>query len=383
MKNRFTIAFIALLIITSAKAQINPVIELSASNISSTSFRLNWVKGYSSSWGVIDFYALNGSHTGSLGFDPWGNSVGCANAASCDALTSPVASSLVITNLNPGTTYRIHMTIFDDGNSYSYDTTKEPLVITTKQSNQGVQGSSFENPIVLPLMGMDQTIHVTGNNRSTSGFKNVYNGPNARPGNDVIYELTMDPLYANVSITTCGSSLDTYIHLLSKTGNGTWSYITSNDDSRQTGCNRFDSKIGPIELWGSGIQGQPGNSYYIVVEGYSTRSGNFQLRIDNERGRYARLGKDDQSEITKTKATLAPNPVTSTGTTLNLSVAQDQKVSALLINSVGQLTKEFSLELRKGSNAKKLSFDRLENGLYMLKLNLASGPIVKRIKIDR
>ena len=96
-----------------------------------------------------------------------------------------------------------------------------------------------------------------------------------------------------------------------------------------------------------------------------------------------RLGDDEQSIVEENKMVLSPNPVQSDYSNLNIQSLSNQTVEGVLINTSGQIAKKFFLDLQIGSNNKKLEVNGLSNGVYILKLKLASGTIVRKLKIQR
>ena len=93
---------------------------------------------------------------------------------------------------------------------------------------------------------------------------NGYSNDIGEVSDDIFYKfnLTAD---AQVTISTCGSTFDTYLHLLNSSGG----VITYNDDSGPE-CATSQASI-KINL--------PAGIYYVVTEGYGRNSGPIQVRV--------------------------------------------------------------------------------------------------------
>jgi len=131
-------------------------------------------------------------------------------------------------------------------------------------------GSTKSNPINIGMLNVGSTYTDTKNNSTSNNFGDDYTtaNTNGQSSDDIYYYFSV-PVRSNVQITTQGSDFDTYIHLLDENGNqlaynddfggGSWSFVTTNL--------------------------APGN-YYVVAEGYSTRSGNIALKISTNTPRF-------------------------------------------------------------------------------------------------
>lgn len=123
-------------------------------------------------------------------------------------------------------------------------------------------GNTFANPIILGAL--PQT--VTGNNLAANCWTSTYSGANAQSSPDVFYRFQVTDCNDNIAISLCGSSFDTYLHILDATG----TQIAFNDDNGPL-CSGAQSSI---SLTAPAI-----GTYYAVVEGFSTNTGNFTLAI--------------------------------------------------------------------------------------------------------
>ncbi|WP_202913658.1 DVUA0089 family protein, partial [Pararcticibacter amylolyticus] len=95
-------------------------------------------------------------------------------------------------------------------------------------------------------------------NRNTSSSQ-----PYGQPSPDVWYYFTVGAS-SDITISLCGSSFDTYVHLLDGEDQ-----IISNDDSD---CGAQSKLTYP---------GLPAGIYYVVVEGYGSSTGNYTLQISS------------------------------------------------------------------------------------------------------
>jgi hypothetical protein len=126
--------------------------------------------------------------------------------------------------------------------------------------NVVLNGDKIECPIVIGEFGSSFTYFDAQN---TVKFTNEYVG---RPSNDVFYRFTLTvPMV--VTIKHCGSSIDTYMHLLDESG----TLIASNDDYSGTGhCDNILHSYLNVSL--------SAGTYHIVSEGYS-ENGNIQTAV--------------------------------------------------------------------------------------------------------
>ena len=104
-----------------------------------------------------------------------------------------------------------------------------------------------------------KVLDATEESVNTENLQSLYKGVNAQPSPDVFYTFTLDAPY-DVTISTCQSSFDTYIHLLDRNQN----QIESNDDNGPE-CEVRDRASLKKRL-------EPG-IYYLVIEGYSSNKG--------------------------------------------------------------------------------------------------------------
>lgn len=122
-------------------------------------------------------------------------------------------------------------------------------------------GASITNPIVMNTYGEGTYSYSDMKNNSTA---NGYLNDMGQASDDIYYQFTVQGS-STITISTCSSTFDTYIHLLDASG----TEITYNDDAGSN-CpsNSLASYINTTIAAGT---------YYIVTEGYSTNSGNIYL----------------------------------------------------------------------------------------------------------
>lgn len=128
-------------------------------------------------------------------------------------------------------------------------------IITHAQEN-------FENPIVIgQLDGTYECGAVYTDVNNTCLFEHDVPGTNDSP--DVVYQFTLaNAGKVNMNLCNSATNYDSYLYLFDET----FSRITSDDD----GCGTTRSKIERTLAAGT---------YYIVVEGWSTRCGNYHLEV--------------------------------------------------------------------------------------------------------
>lgn len=123
-------------------------------------------------------------------------------------------------------------------------------------------GSTIYNPIILnggsAYSAGSFSYSDTKNNSVANGFTNDM----GNASDDIYYKVVISNT-AQVSVSLCASTFDTYLYLL----NGSGSVINSNDDNGPL-CSGTSSSIQTTLSAGT---------YYIVTEGYGTNSGNLVL----------------------------------------------------------------------------------------------------------
>jgi RHS repeat-associated protein len=130
------------------------------------------------------------------------------------------------------------------------------------------KAQSMSNPVVIGGLGCSSSYAHTLNN---AGYGNNFNSGNHVTGqasDDIWYQFTVSS-NVQVTLSTCGSGFDTYLHLL----NSSSTEIAYNDDDGAVHCGGYyyESYI-QITL-------TPG-TYYVVAEGYNTATGNIILNLN-------------------------------------------------------------------------------------------------------
>jgi len=180
----------------------------------------------------------------------WQSAVGAGSFADISAATT---NSLSL-NLAPGT-YQVRARISKSGCS---DAFSNAINITIDPKT----GDTF----VLPIIASTLPFVTTNSTAAGSGYASNYTGTNQQASADVFYRFTTGSCTDSVVISTCTSSFDTYIHILSATG--TW--IASNDDNGPS-CSGTSGSLKVLVL--------PNTTYFAVIEGYTTATGAFNLSI--------------------------------------------------------------------------------------------------------
>jgi subtilisin family serine protease len=121
-------------------------------------------------------------------------------------------------------------------------------------------GDNFNLPIVI------NTPTFTGNydNGATSGYTNQFNGQISA---DIYFKVATGACTDSLSISTCGSSMDTYLSLLDAAGT-----LIDFEDDNGPFCSGTPSSMK--------VAVSPNTTYYIVAEGYSNITGLFNININ-------------------------------------------------------------------------------------------------------
>jgi hypothetical protein len=183
-----------------------------------------------------------GSATSSSG--PWTNISGATNA------------SQSLTTNAPGTVY---LRAFVTSPGCPSDSSNV-LTITVNSRT----GDSQTNPIQVGTL--TSAYSDTQSNATGSGFTNDYTGANNQANADIFYRFTTGPCIDSITVSLCGASFDTYLHLLDSTG----TQLVGNDDNGPL-CSGLQSSIASAVT--------PNTVYYVVTEGFSSNSGNLPLVI--------------------------------------------------------------------------------------------------------
>ena len=110
---------------------------------------------------------------------------------------------------------------------------------------------------------------------STAGNPNLF----GNTAGDSIYSFVVDTTDMTVSFRLCGSSYDSYLHILSPSGNALTAIddgVRQGNDPVASGCSTNTNPV--IANWPL----EPG-TYGVVVDGYSSNTGNYRLEMQCER----------------------------------------------------------------------------------------------------
>lgn len=118
--------------------------------------------------------------------------------------------------------------------------------------------------INLPIQVSNVNFNGTYSNTATSGYTNQFTG---QASADIFFRFTTGSCIDSVKVSTCGSTMDTYIHLLDAGGN----VLTFNDDDGPY-CSGTSASLRRAV--------SPNTTYFVVAEGYNTTTGSFSININ-------------------------------------------------------------------------------------------------------
>ena len=123
-------------------------------------------------------------------------------------------------------------------------------------------GATINNPVVVSVYnsGGSFSYNNTRNNATANGYQNNM----GQASDDIYYRFTLT-VPASLSASLCGSTFDTYLHLLDASG----TVLQSNDDNGPLCAGTQSSLQRQLSV----------GTYYIVTEGYSSYSGNLVLSL--------------------------------------------------------------------------------------------------------
>jgi hypothetical protein len=233
----------------------------------------------------------------------------------------------------------------------------------------GVCGTSMEYPINLGTIRPCDMLSLSGN---TTGFGNNYGSDktNGQPSPDVFYKFKGSGIGSgNYSISTCsgsysGADFDTYLHLLYHSGQS----IQSNNDA----CGSNTSEIN-VNL--------PGASFYIVVEGNNSSSGNYNLLLSRG-GSCLRSGSDlseSESYNMEIKTQLVPNPATADDFRLVLANGLQKAANVAIYDSKGALKKS----IKNYDYDTPITTNDLENGIYFVTIIDEFNTETKKLVVNK
>ncbi len=213
-------------------------------------------------------------------------------------------SSTLTTNATVPTWYQCIVTCTNSGQS----ATSTPVMVNVTPEPVG---NTFANPIILGALPQS----VPGNNLAANCWTSTYTGANAQSSPDVFYRFQVTDCNDNISVSLCGASFDTYLHILDATG----TQIAFNDDNGPL-CSGSASSL---SLTAPAI-----GTYYAVVEGFSTNTGTYTLAITT-------------TDVTPPSITCPANVVTNNdpgmcGAAISYTVTASDNCAATVTQGMGQ-----------------------------------------------
>ncbi len=128
------------------------------------------------------------------------------------------------------------------------------------------QGVNMSNPIVMGTYNTGTFSYTDARNNSSYGNDYGQSGP------DIYYKFTVTGT-TTISISTCSSGWDTYLHLL----DGTGALVLSNDDNGGV-CSGLTASI-LIPSGQTAVTSLAAGTYYIITEGYGSGTGVINLSV--------------------------------------------------------------------------------------------------------
>lgn len=285
--------------------------------------------------------------------------------------------SSIVRILNPGT----YFIIVEGYNSSSG--TYQLQVNWSSNITQPV-GATFANPIKLGAISEPTTtlpLTIVNNNVSNS-YGDDYTNTMAHGQNsdDVIYKFDLLN-ESRVTVSTCESDFDTYIHLID-----TLKREIGYDDDYGPSCatnNRSSLVLGLLNgemadvTKGKFKDFLPKGTYFIVVEGYADNSGNIQGSILVETKEFLKgqglLRTSNLSETTN-NFTISPNPA-SQQFTLTLPVEEDSEIQ--ILDEAGKIVKSIKTSMVENF----IDVHELDSGIYLVQIIQWNTIVRKKLSI--
>ncbi len=123
-------------------------------------------------------------------------------------------------------------------------------------------GDNFNLPVSISSLPYSSTANTNG----SSGFTDSYNGLNNQASADIFYRFSTGSCVDQIEVSSCGSSFDSYIHLLDENGN----HLISNDNNGSL-CGGSTASIR--------YSISPNTTYVAVFEGSGLSNGSLSVRI--------------------------------------------------------------------------------------------------------
>ena len=230
-------------------------------------------------------------------------------------------------------------------------------------------GSSFNNPILVGVIDGTGIYEDQQNNHPSNEFEDLYEGSRNQRSDDIFYQFVLEN-GMEVSINTCNSSFDTYLHLLDANGNE----ITRNDDTNFCSAS-FRSLI---------QRNLQAGTYYIVAEGYSSSSGDIVIQISgSSSSSSARIASsndlEEVSHSANSKFEVYPNP---TSDVINILLPENVSgtIEYQIIKNDGVVISSNSQTIKDGQHIYSIDVSGNPIGLYWIYLRTSDG-VVQYFKI--
>ena len=202
-------------------------------------------------------------------------------------------------------------------------------------------GESLIDPRVISVLPYTENY-----NNSVCYFNvmTVYNSP------DVFYRILPMDLGADyLTVSLCGSTIDTYLSILDDDGNVLW----YNDDFSSCGTSS------QITFASTTL-----DTVYFVIQGWGNISGDYKIAVDQEF-----IGIDESQEV---NATIFPNPASS-----QFTISSNQNGDVALYDLSGKMVYISSFIPNEVIDVSSLS-----PGTYLVKINNESGQTTQKLIIE-
>jgi hypothetical protein len=258
--------------------------------------------------------------------------------------------------LDPGTYYAV---------AEGYYTNTGPITVTIRSFGSGTgsctapAGATRDNPINVTVAPGCFYFSNTLNNSTPYCFGNEY----GQGSDDIFYKLVLNET-RTMKFSTCNSIFtDTYLSLL----DGSGALLESCDDNGPL-CTSLSASI---------VRQLSAGTYYLVVEGYGTKSGSIKTEISTSET-CPRLSEEDaaDSESISSAVNVYPNPV-SEGYT-NLYIAGISAPAEVKITDVtGRIASQFTAV----SETTEINLSYLNSGIYFLSFTYNGKVVVKQVTV--
>ncbi|MCY7408708.1 MAG: T9SS type A sorting domain-containing protein [Chitinophagales bacterium] len=224
-------------------------------------------------------------------------------------------------------------------------------------------GNTYDNPIIVPSI----PYYTTNNNKASNCWTSNYTGINPQTSPDSYYKITTDTI-CELHVSTCTTTdLNTYLHLL----NDTLGHIQSNNNSGPDCSGNNDSIVYNVSTYPA--------TFYVVVEGYISAEGTYDLEIHCIQYLNADLLPSEKNEVS-----LYPNPNNGTFTlSFDLQNNVNDEGTLTISNAIGQVIDAENISVVNGRVQKEISLkNKADDGLYIVNIELKNSSLNKRFIIQ-